>query len=346
MKLFKQIIIILILFFKTGTLLSANNLFNVNNILLEKKDNEVSSDLANQAIKKGFNKLINKVLLKEDIVRVSDLNFVTIKDLVTFYNISNNSNKLNNEISFNISFDKEKIHNLFYKKGILYSDISDKEFFILPILIRKNKIFIFANNYFYNNWNISNENELIEFILPQENIEIIQKINKSRDNLYDLNLTTLLTEYKNKNIAIVLIDETISNKSKIFLRARIENKYISKSLTLISKNDELERFKENIIFEIKNVITNLVKSQNLIDIRTPSFLNVKLNLNKKNNLYLFNLKIKDIGSIEKIFVQQFNRDYVNLRIKYLGKIEKLINQLKNENINLHLVNDEWVIKIL
>ena len=346
MKLFKQIIIILILFFKTGTLLSANNLFNVNNILLEKKDNELSSDLANQAIKKGFNKLINKVLLKEDIARVSDLDFVTIKDLVTFYNISNNSNKLNNEISFNISFDKEKIHNLFYKKGILYSDISDKEFFILPILIRKNKIFIFANNYFYNNWNISNENELIEFILPQENIEIIQKINKSRDNLYDLNLTTLLTEYKNKNIAIVLIDETISNKSKIFIRARIENKYISKSLTLISKNDELERFKENIIFEIKNVITNLVKSQNLIDIRTPSFLNVKLNLNKKNNLYLFNLKIKDIGSIEKIFVQQFNRDYVNLRIKYLGKIEKLINQLKNENINLRLVNDEWVIKIL
>ena len=32
-------------------------------------------------------------------------------------------------------------------------------------------------------------------------------------------------------------------------------------------------------------MTNLVKSQNLIDIKTPSFLNVKLNLDKKNNLF-------------------------------------------------------------
>ena len=36
----------------------------------------------------------------------------------------------------------------------------------------------------------------------------------------------------------------------------------------------------------------------------------------------------------------------NLRIKYLGKLEKIINQLKKENINLQLINDQWVIKIL
>ena len=38
MKLYK-IIIILVVFFKTETLLSENNLFSVNNIQLEKKDN-------------------------------------------------------------------------------------------------------------------------------------------------------------------------------------------------------------------------------------------------------------------------------------------------------------------
>ena len=39
MKLHKQIIFILIVFLKTETLLSENNLFNVNNIQLEKKEN-------------------------------------------------------------------------------------------------------------------------------------------------------------------------------------------------------------------------------------------------------------------------------------------------------------------
>ena len=37
---------------------------------------------------------------------------------------------------------------------------------------------------------------------------------------------------------------------------------------------------------------------------------------------------------------------MNLRIKYLGKLEKIINQLKNENIKLQLINDLWIIKTL
>ena len=38
MKYYKLIIFILIVFFKTETVFSENNLFNVNNIQLEKKD--------------------------------------------------------------------------------------------------------------------------------------------------------------------------------------------------------------------------------------------------------------------------------------------------------------------
>ena len=90
----------------------------------------------------------------------------------------------------------------------------------------------------------------------------------------------------------------------------------------------------------------MVKSQNLIDIRTPSFLNVKLDLNKKNNLVLLNSKIKDIDLIENIFVQEINKDYVNLKIKYLGKLEKMINQLRTEKITIQLINDQWIIEIL
>ena len=96
----------------------------------------------------------------------------------------------------------------------------------------------------------------------------------------------------------------------------------------------------------KKELINLVKSENLIDIRTPSFLNVKFDLNKKNNLVELNSRIKNIDLIENIYVQEFNKDYMNLRIKYLGKLDKIINQLKNENINLKLINDQWIIKTL
>ena len=346
MKLFKQTILILIIFLKTGNLLSANNLFSVNNIILEKKDKIPSEQLANQAIRKGFNQLMKKILMQEDLSKISALNSSYIKELVTYYNISKNPENQSNEIIFNVAFDKDKIHDLFYKKKISYSDITDKEFFILPILLKGNEIFIFSNNYFHENWNEINRDELIEFILPIENIEIIQIINQGKKNLLDLNLELIFREYVSKNVALILIEQSQTSINKIYMKSRVQDKIISKSFNLKKENIELEKFNEKIIYFIKDEIINLVKSRNLIDIRTPSFLNAKLNLDKKNNLFIFNTKIRKIDLIDKIFVQEFNKDFVNLKIKYLGKLEKIINELKKENIELKLINDQWSVKIL
>ena len=102
-------------------------------------------ELSNKAIKKGFNQLISKILLKQDIEKLKNLNFSIIKELVIYYQISDNVDEDKNKefLNFNVTFDKDKIHNLFYKSGILYSEITDKEIFILPILIQNNEIFCF-----------------------------------------------------------------------------------------------------------------------------------------------------------------------------------------------------------
>ena len=342
MKLLKQILIILIIFFKTGNLLSENNLFNVNNISLTKKNSLSNNQLADKAIKEAFAQLSKKILLKRDIQKISELNNSDIRELVNYYNISNNSD--NDNVIFNISFDKDKIHNLFYNRELLYSDIVNKEFYVLPILIKQSEINIFSNNYFYEYWNEFND-DLLEFILPLENIEIIQNINKSRSDFFNLSLDTIFKEYSDKNTALVFIEEDELNKGKIYLKAKIQGKFISKNLD-IKKNVKENNSRKEVIFLIKREITNLVKSENLIDVRTPSFINVKLDLNKKNNLVFFKSKIKKINLIEEIFILELNQDYMNIKIKYFGKLERMINQLKKNNIILKLVKDEWLIKNL
>ena len=147
--------------------------------------------------------------------------------------------------------------------------------------------------------------------MPQENIEIIQEINKYRDRLFDLEFNLLFKEYLNKNIAIIIIDDNATINKKIYLKSRIQNKNISKNLNF--KQDNLDE----IILKIKDEIINLVKSKNLIDIQTPSFLNVKLLLNKNSNLILLKKKINTLDLVENIFVQEFNKNYVNKRIKLL-----------------------------
>ena len=348
MKFYKQIIFILIVFFQTETVFSENNLFNVNNIQLEKKDKITNNSLANQAIKKGFMQLISKILLKNDRDKLINLEFSEIKQLVSYYQITNlpDNKKKSELVNFSVTFDKDKLHNLFYNRGILYSEISDKELYTLPLFIKKDDIFIFNNNFFYDNWNeVYNENDLIEFILPLEKIEIIQNINSNKNNLININLNELFPEYLNKNLALILIEEN-KNNPRIYIKSIIQGKNISRNLKLYKKNLSTEIFYKEIITQSKEELINLVKSRNLIDIRTPSYLNVKLDLNNRSNLVKLNSRIQNIDLIENVYVQEFNKDYMNLRIKYLGKLNKIINQLKKNNINLQLIKDQWIIKTL
>ena len=348
MKLNKQIIFILIVFFKTETVFSDNNTFNVNNIQLEKKDKITNTALANQAIKKGFDQLISKILLKRDKAKLADLNFSSIKKLVTYYQVANVSDKKQkeNRVNFNVTFDKDKIHDLFYKREILYSEITEKELYILPVLIKDNEIFVFNNNFFYENWSLESENDLLEYILPLENIEIIQSINNSKNNLLSLDINNLFKEYPNKNIALILIEDNKTGKEKVYIKTLIQNKNISKSLNLKKTNLEIDRKYKQIITSTNEELVNLVKLENMIDIRTPSFLNAILDLNKKSNFVELNSRIENVEVVEKVFVQEFDKDYMKLRIKYLGKLDKIINQLKKQNIDLKLINDEWIIKTL
>ena len=348
MKIYKLIFFILIVFFKTETLFSEKNLFSVNNIELKKSDNITNNALADQAIKKGFGQLIEKILLKEDRNKLTDLNFVSIKQLVVYYQVSNILDKESKEqlANFSVTFDKDKIHNLFYKRGISYSEVSDKDLYILPIHIKENEIFVFNNNFFYENWNKIYNDNLIEFILPLEKIEIIQNINENKNNLINLNISELFQEYTTKNLALILIEDNTNGNQKIYIKSIIQNKKISKNINLKRLNLSTKSFYEKIIQETKKELIDLVKSKNLIDIRTPSFLNVRLNVSKNSNLVELNSRIKNIDSVEKVYVQDFNMNYMNLRIKYLGKLEKLISLLKVENIDLQQINDQWIIKTL
>ena len=107
-----------------------------------------------------------------------------------------------------------------------------------------------------------------------------------------------------------------------------------------------KEFYEKIIFKTRREIINIIKSQNLIDVRTPSFLNTKLILNKKNSLVELNKRLKNIDLIDNIYVQEFNKNYVLIKIKYLGKLNKIINQLKSQKIMLELLNNKWSLRII
>jgi len=349
MNSIKLIIFILVIFLKTGNVLSETSLFNVNNVEIISDLSRSNQNLANQAIKKGFKELINKVLLEKDLVKLENLKFNQIKSLVSYYQISEsveNRKEQNIKKIYNIFFDKGKVHDLFYRFEISYSDISQYEIYFLPVHKKEDELYIYNQNYFYIKWNEVTQNELIEYIFPLEKIEILQSINNYKDNLINIDIRNIFQEYSKKNYALVIIEENKLGANKIFLKTNIMGKNINKSIVLEKKYSNKNEFYEDIIYKTNKQIINLVKSQNLIDIRTPSFINIRFLLDKKNNLVELDNRLKKIDLIENLYVQEFNKQYVLLKIKYLGKINKIIDQLKNQNILLEIKNDQWSLKII
>ena len=128
---------------------------------------------------------------------------------------------------------------------------------------------------------------------------------------------------------------------------KVLGKKINKNLSFEKKVDVSEEtFYKEIILEVDKEIKDLIKSQNLIDVRTPSFLNARIKLNNKNNLIKFKERLKKIDLINNFYVQQLSKDYVLVKIKYLGKINKIINKLKDEKINLIMIAGEWQLNII
>ena len=339
---------ILIILFKTGNVLSSNGLFNVNNIEISKEISQNREKLVNQAFLKGFDKLIHRLLLEADYRKISNTNLKQIKELISHYQIVslNEKENKNKNLKANIFFDKDRIHNFFYKRNILYSDIVNTEVILFPLLIKEKKYFIYTQNYFYENWNNENDDNLIEYTLPSENIENIQKINSNKNNIYNLKTADFFKEYETENIVFANIDIR-KNNAEIFLSTRIEGKKINKRLSIDEKKDfNQKEFYNKIISEINNLVRDLIKSENLIDVRTPSFLNVKIKLNNKSNLVKFNNRLEKIDLIDEYYVQQLNKDYILVKIKYLGKIKKIINKLKDQNLSLKMIEGEWQLNII
>ena len=69
--------------FKTGNVFSNSNIFYVDNIIINNKNNQSKEALLNKAFKEGFEKLVKKILLRKDSELVLKTNLMGISALKT-----------------------------------------------------------------------------------------------------------------------------------------------------------------------------------------------------------------------------------------------------------------------
>ncbi len=346
------IICIIVFLFKTETVFSNNLIYDVNNIEVS---GVINNDLDNRklikkAFKKAFRIFVNKTLLSEDAIELYKTKNEVIKDLIFTYQIIKNerNNKNNTVLTLNIKFDKKKINSFLAKKKISYADISNISLTILPILVEEKNIFIYSNNYFYNNWSKedvkTNNSKLITYNLALENIEDLQYINNNKENLELIDVKKITSLQSANNYAFLIIYYT-GNKFRAYIKTSIENKEIDKNIDLeIDFQNKKETYNKAIVL-LKDEVNQIWKGQNLIDVNTPSFLDFFLEIKDTSDYLKLRSVLESIDIIENYLVLEMTNKYTKIRIKYKGKISKIKNKLLKKDVNLKIVDNVWTLRI-
>ena len=347
----KSLIFIFIIVFlvKTGNVFSNSNIFDVDNIYINKDSSKSREQLLNLSFKKGFNKLINKILINKDIDIVLKTSLTEIKNLVSTYQIIEEKDNLDSQrITVNLKFNREKINSFFYSKNVSYADISKTKLLLFPVLIKDDNFYLYSKNYFHLNWNNKlDENsvdEFIEYILPVENLDDIRFIDKNKNNLESVNTEILLSSYDIKNYLFLIISPSLNN-NKIYLKGKISGKAIVKNIEIKNYEKNVEKNNKNFIYFMKQEINEIWKKQNLIDVKTPSFLNVYLEIGNINNLQKLQAALNKIDIIENHNVLELTKNYAKISIKYLGKIDKIKLKFIEQKIDINIQDNEWKLKL-
>lgn len=345
MKYFIFISTIIILLFKTGNVLSNISIFNVDNIKVNNNSYKSKEELLNAAFKKGFKQLTDRILLKEDYLKLSNIQINEIKKLISFYQTIDKSES--KDVVVNINFDRNKINNFLYLKNISYADISESKLVIFPVLIDKDDFYLYNENYFYKNWNDKKDKkyEFIEYLLPIESLAKLKIIKDNIGNLEQLDVSKILSDYDVENYILLAVYDQ-SEKITVLLKGIISKKKIVKSFVIEKNNLSQDEIFQQTIFSAKEEIIEIVKSQNLIDIRTPSFLNITLDINKKNDLLNMQNSLKKIDLIENFSIIELTKSYAKIKIKYYGKIDKISEKFKDNGIDVFIKNDLWKLKLI
>ena len=325
---------------------SDENVFVVENVKVEGNvDLNFSRDkYINKAFLESFKILMSKILLTEDIIKLGNVDLNNIKFLInSFQIIEEKYNKDVYSINLKIFYNDTEVKKFLVKKNISFSEPKKISVLFFPVLFVNNNLRNLNENYFYNNWNqINIDNELINFILPIEDLDDILKIKEIKNNINEIDFEELTKKYNTNNYVIAVMDFQ-NEKLKIYLKTKFDNNKISKNI-----NYELNNINDNesmslILKKLKIKITDIWKSENLINLAIPLSIRVKFKYKKLNELNDFKKALFKMNIIENFSLEEFNINNSFFKIYYYGNPNKLTKELREFGYDLKNDQGKWKI---
>ena len=338
---------VLNIFFSTG--ISLAKTFSINDVELSTpfKINFDKNKIIDEGFIQAFNQLMLSTVQSKDHERLKKIPLNQIKSMIETFSIK--EEKFVNEIYYiklNVSFNKKNIFELLEKKNIFPSLPVKKDIIFMPIIVNQNEnqIKMFSDNIIYNLWNSNtNQYDLLNYILPTEDLEDLNLIKKSIKNLENFEFSEIVKKYNLENyiVSIFFID---SDQTRLLNKISFDNKKtlknnLVKNIDFNNKN-EISKFIEI----LKITFEDYWKSQN--EINTSVKLPLTISVENSNNIKIYQLeeKLSNIDLIYNFYIYKFDNKNNIYKIIFNGTPDKFIEVMKNNNYEFETVNKIWVMK--
>ena len=349
-KNFYLTIIISVLFlntFFTNKLYASS--FQISNIEIHEKFdlNFNKKNVFEKAFKTAFIHLTSMVTTSKDKKKLENTNNTTIKSLIDSFEISDEKFVKDEYIAkFDVNFNKSSTLNFFENNNIFPSIPNKLDILMIPILININKenLMIFNENPIYKNWHNSTENfHLLNYILPNEDIEDRNFLKKNLEFLEEYNFDEIIKKYEMQNYVINIVYQD-EDKLKILSKIKFNNdfKIINQIFTNINLNDEDSL--NQLINKLKITYEDSWKELNIINTSIKLPLAVLLSSKDHKKIKLFENTLNNLDLVSNFYIVSFDSKNILYKIIYNGSPKKFLSEINEQNFDIKKENQIWRIK--
>ena len=342
-------LLFILVFIKFSTTIVLADNYTVKNIKIkEQYDINFNKDkVINKGFEKGFKTLIFKIVESKDKKLFKDIPNSKISSLIDNFSITNEKFVNNNyEVDFEVKFDKKKLLSFIRGKNVISSVPKDADVLFIPILIdtQSNEIKFFDQNYFYNNWNNVNKNYfLLNYNLPDENIENFRLFQRIKNNIEDNDLSEITNKYNFENIFVVIFYKNKKNL-QIFSKISFSNSNFKFNLDQKNINYEDNKLLDQIILNLKNLYEDKWKLINKIN----TSISIPIKISLKNNNFIISEKLENVLNqsdfVYEYEIEKISSEDIIYKITYNNNPEKFLNTLKVNDININSSSNIWNIE--
>ena len=338
---FTATIFLFILFTKS---FSEENVFTINNVTVKGEiDLNFSREkYINKAFLNSFETLMNKILLSRDLTKMNNIKLKQIKSLINHFQILEESYRKDEyKAKIKIFYSDIKIKKFLRQKNISFSQPENISAVFFPVLFIDDEMQNLNDNFFYKYWTeIEIKNELINFILPLEDLEDISKIMKMKNRIEELDVDTLVNKYDVKSYVFALMDYQ-DKKLNIHVKTNFNNNKISKNFLYEVENINDEPALNYILKDLKLRVTDIWKEENLVNLLMPLSISLQYKHSNLEDLDKLRNIFYKISIIDSYTLEEFNINNSFFKIYYYGNPKKLKSELSKFGYRFENIQGFW-----